>query len=275
MPLNATDDPSTLDVQDVIFVAVKGPGIPAVAEKIGLLMKDETAVIFAMNGAPWFFFHGIGGEYEGCKMETLDPGGKMWDAVGPHRAIGCVVNSANHVVSPGVVRNDAPKPNRFRLGEPDGSKSERVKKVSAVLEAAGFDAPISTDIRKEIWGKGLRALSNASIGSLTSMASCHLLQVPELRTIAQAMMQEGYDVGVAVGCDCGIDIDADQELVAASPPHRHSMLQDLDLGRPMEIDGIVSVVQEMGQMTGTPTPTIDIILALLKQRAISAGLYGN
>ncbi|MEX2644391.1 MAG: 2-dehydropantoate 2-reductase [Acetobacterales bacterium] len=271
--VNATDKPAELGPQDVIFVAVKGPALPAVAEGIRPLMKDDTAVVFAMNGVPWWFFHGLPGKYEGRRIETVDPGGRMWDAVGPGRAIGCVVNSANHVVAPGVVRNDAPKPNRFWLGEPDGSRSERVLAISAAMEKGGFAAPVSEDIRKDIWGKGLRALANASIGSLTTTASCHFLSNPDIRPIARAMMQEGYDVGVAVGCDCGIDIDADIDQVAGSPPHRHSMLQDLEAGRPMEIDGIIGVVQEMSRMTGTPTPTIDMVLALVKQRARSAGLY--
>ncbi len=266
-----TDDPAEAGEQDYVIVTLKAHSVPAVADKMRPLLSADTAVVTGQNGIPWWYFYKQNGPFEDKRLETVDPGGKQWDALGPQRAIGSVVYIAAEVVEPGVIRHEYGT--RLTLGEPDGSKSDRVRALSKMLITAGIKAPVKTAIRDEIWVKLWGNLSFNPVSVLTLATLKALAEDVEVRTVIRAMMVEAQAIGEAIGVRFFIDVDARIEGAREVGEHRTSMLQDLDLGRPMEIDAMVSSVQELGRLTGLPTPTIDIVLGLVKLRARTAGLY--
>ncbi len=219
---------------------------------------------------PWWYFHRLPGPWEGQRIQAVDPGGVQWDGIGPQRAIGCVVYPATEVVEPGVIRHlDG---NRFTLGEPSGEKTPRVQAIADALKAAGFRAPVR-DIRNEIWVKLWGNLSFNPISALTLETLDVVATDPGTRAVAKAMMLEAQAIGEALGVRFAVDVERRIDGAAAVGAHRTSMLQDLERGRPMEIDALVTAVQEMGRLVGVPTPTIDVVLALVRQRARAAGAY--
>lgn len=268
---NCTDDPVEAGEQDYVIVTLKAHSVPAVADKMKPLFGPGTAVVTGQNGLPWWYFYKHGGDFEGKQLETVDPGGKQWDALGPQRVIGSVVYIAAAVVEPGVVRHEYGT--RLTLGEPDGSKSDRVRALSKILIASGVKAPVKPAIRNEIWVKLWGNLSFNPVSALTHATLKVLAEDPDVHPVIRAMMVEAQAVGEAIGVRFPIDVDARIAGAAEVGEHRTSMLQDLDLGRPMEIDAMVSVIQELGRLTGLPTPTIDTVLGLVKLRARTAGCY--
>jgi 2-dehydropantoate 2-reductase len=219
---------------------------------------------------PWWYFYGIEGEWRGHRLETVDPGGVQWDGIGPDRVIGCVVYPATVVIEPGVIRHEYG--DRFTLGEPGGEKSDRVVRLGKALEDAGLKAPIR-DIRDDIWLKLWGNLAFNPISALTGETLDVVATDPGTRAVAKAMMIEAKAIAELLGARFRVDIERRIDGAARVGPHRTSMLQDLDRGRPMEIDALVGAVQEMGRLVGIETPTIDAVLALVKQRARVAGLY--
>jgi len=200
----------------------------------------------------------------------VDPGGKQWDRIGPERAIGCVVYPACDVPEPGVIQHISG--NRFTLGEPSGEKTERVTRISKALIEAGFKAPVRR-IRDEIWVKLWGNLCFNPISALTQATLDVVATEEGTRAVARSMMIEAQAIGEKLGVRFGVDVEKRIDGAAAVGAHRTSMLQDLEKGRPMEIDALLTAVQEMGQMVGQPTPTIDVVLALVQQRARVAGCY--
>ena len=265
-----TDDPTEVGQQDYVIIALKAHSVPRVVEPMQPLLGPDTAVVMATNGIPWWYFHGLEGPWRDRRIESVDPGGVQWDGIGPERAIGCVVYAATEVPEPGVIRHL--KYNRFTLGEPSGEKSERVRRLSRALISAGFRAPIRR-IRDEMWVKLWGNLAFNPISALTVETLGTIAGDPATRAVAKTMMLEGQAVAEALGARFSIDIERRINGIAAVGEHRTSMLQDLDKGRPMEIDALVTAVQEMGRMVGVPTPTIDVVLALVRQRARAAGAY--
>jgi 2-dehydropantoate 2-reductase len=224
-----------------------------------------------MNGIPWWYFYKTGGPHDGRQLESVDPGGRQWNVIGPERAIGCVVDSACELVAPGVIQHH--DFNRLTLGEPDRSISDRVKSLAAILTAAGFDTPIRDEIRWNVWLKLWGNVCFNPISVLTHSTVDRIATEPSLRALCKLMMQEAKAVGDALG----IVIDEammDRRLNAAGKVagHKPSMLQDFERGRPMEIDALVTAVQELGRLTGVKTPTIDLVLGLLQERAAQAKL---
>lgn len=220
---------------------------------------------------PWWYFHKIGGDHEGTRLESVDPGNAQWDGFGPDRVLGCVVYPAAEVIEPGVVKHI--EGNRFSLGEPDGSKSERALALSKALSSAGLKAPVRPRLRDEIWVKLWGNLSFNPISALTHATLDVLCTDPGTRAVAKGMMLEAQEIAEALGVKFPIDVERRIDGGAAVGAHRTSMLQDLDQGRPMEIDALVGSVQELGRVVGVPTPTIDTVLALVQLRARTAGLY--
>jgi 2-dehydropantoate 2-reductase len=269
----ATDQPAELGPQDFVILALKAHSVPAVLESIQPLLGPETAVVTAQNGLPWWYFYKHAGEYENRRIESVDPGGKIWDAIGPERAIGSVVYIAAEVESPGVIRHV--EYDRLPLGEPSGEKSERVLKLAQLLVPAGIRAAVRPDIRNDIWVKLWGNLSFNPISALTGGTLAGIAGDEGTRGVARAMMIEAEAIANALGVKLPIDVDARIAGAAAVGEHKTSMLQDLELGRPMEIDALVTGVQELGQLTGTPTPTIDAVLALVRQKARLAGCYSG
>lgn len=267
----ASEDPADLGRQDYVVVALKAHSVPAVAAKLPVLFHDDTAVVTAVNGVPWWYFHGLEGPLEGRRLETVDPGGVQWKAIGPDRAIGCVVYPACEVDEPGVVRHI--EGDRFTLGEPSGEKTERVKAFSDALRAAGLKAPVRPRIRDEIWVKLWGNLSFNPISALTGATLEQICAFPETRAVARAMMVEGQAIGEKLGVKFAIDVDKRIEGAAAVGAHKTSMLQDLERGRAMEIDALLTAVQELGRLSETPSPAIDMVLGLVKLRGATAGCY--
>ncbi len=267
----ATSDPAELGPQDFIFLALKAHSIPGILASLKPLLGPDTAVVTAQNGVPWWYFYKHGGEYEGRRIEAVDPGGRIWQAIGPERAIGCVVHPAAEIEAPGIIRHV--EGDRLPLGEPSGEKTARIATLAEILVAAGLRAPIRPQIRSEIWVKLWGNLSFNPISALTGATLEQICGDQTVRAVARAMMVEAQAIGEALGIKFAIDVDRRIAGAAAVGAHKTSMLQDLELGRPMEIDALVTAVQELGCMTGKPTPTIDTILALIRQRATLAGCF--
>jgi len=225
-----------------------------------------------MNGIPWWYFHKVGGRFEGRHLESVDVGARQWNAIGPERAIGCVVDPACEVVEPGVVVHEEFK--RFTLGEPDGSRSSRVVELSEALNAAGFDAPIRDNIRWNIWLKLWGNVCFNPISALTGATLDRITGEPALRSLCKSMMLETQAVNESLGVQIPANM-MDRRLAAAGSVvgHKMSMLQDIERGRSMEIDALVTVVQELGRLTGVATPVIDAVLALVQERGRALGLY--
>ena len=267
-----TGDPAEAGPQDYVIITLKAHSTPGVVDAMQPLLGPHTAVVTAQNGVPWWYFHGVGGEWEGTRLESVDPGGRQWDGIGPERAIGCVVYVASAIAEPGVIRHLSGS--RFTLGEPSGGKSERVRALSRAFISAGVRAPMRS-IRREIWLKLLGNVSFNPISALTLATLDRVATEPGTRAVARAMMEETRAIAEALGVRIRIDIERRIDGGAAVGAHRTSMLQDLEKGRAMEIDALVTSVQELGRLVGVATPAIDIVLALVRQRAEVAGLYGG
>ena len=267
----ASDDPEELGVQDYIIVTLKAHSVPAVVPKMAPLIGPNTTVVSGVNGVPWWYFHGVGGVLEGTRLASVDPGDAQWNGFGPDKVLGCVVYPAAEVVKPGVIKHI--EGNRFSLGEPDGSKSDRAVALSKALMSAGLKAPVRPKLRDEIWVKLWGNLSFNPISALTHATLDVLCTDPGTREVARGMMVEAQEIAEKLGVKFPIDVQRRIDGGAAVGAHRTSMWQDLDQGRPMEIDALVKSVQELGVLTKTATPTIDTVLALTQLRAKTAGLY--
>jgi 2-dehydropantoate 2-reductase len=225
-----------------------------------------------VNGVPWWYVPKIGTDLEDTRLASVDPGDAQWNGFGPDNVLGCVVYPAAEVIEPGVIKHI--EGNRFSLGEPSGEKSERAMALSKALSAAGLKAPVRPKIRDEIWVKLWGNLSFNPISALTHATLDVLCTNPGTREVARNMMLEAQAIAETLGVKFPIDVDRRIQGGADVGAHRTSMLQDLDANRPMEIDALVGSVQELGRVTGTPTPTIDTVLALVQLRGKVAGLYG-
>ncbi len=267
----ASDDPADLGPQDYVILTLKAHSVPPIADKLAPLLNDDTAVVTGMNGIPYWYFYGQDNPWRDHRIESVDPGGVLWDTITPERAIGCVVYPACEVIEPGVIEHI--EGNRFTLGEPDGSKSERALALSKALIDAGLRAPVKTSIRDEIWLKLWGNLSFNPISALTGSTLEDIAGDADTRAIARTMMLEAETIALKIGVKFPIDVDKRINGAGAVGAHKTSMLQDLERGRPMEIDALVGVIQEMGQLTDTPTPTVDTVLALTKRLARQSGCY--
>jgi 2-dehydropantoate 2-reductase len=267
----ASDDPAELGFQDYVICAMKAQQAWEVADRFRPLLGEKTAVVTAQNGVPWWYFHKLKGPYEDLKLETVDPGARQWNLIGPERAIGCIVFPATEAITPGVIKHVYG--DKFTLGEPDGTISDRCRSLSHALRFAGFQAPIRDNIRDEVWKKLWGNLCFNPISALTQATLDIVATDPGTRAVARAMMLEAKAIGEKLGVHFRIDIEKRIDGAAEVGAHRTSMLQDLTHGRAMEIDALVTSVQELGRLTHTPTPILDAVLALVQQRGRVAGLY--
>lgn len=270
--VTASDNPADLGPQDYVIVTLKAHSVPPVVPKMQPLIGPNTTIVSGVNGVPWWYFHKIGGPLEGTRLASVDPRNAQWDGFGPDRVLGCVVYPAAEVQEPGTIKHI--EGNRFSLGEPDGSKSERAMALSKALSAAGLKAPVRPRLRDEIWVKLWGNLSFNPISALTHATLDVLCTDEYTRPVARNMMLEAQAIAEKLGVKFPIDVDRRIDGGAAVGAHRTSMLQDLEQGRPMEIDALLGSVQELGRVTETPTPIIDTVLALTKLRGRTAGLYG-
>ncbi len=233
--------------------------------KMAPLLGPDTAIITAQNGIPWWYFYELSGRWKNQRLQRADPGGLIWDTLGPRRAIGCVVYPSCELVEPGVVQHVSG--NRLMLGEPDGSKSERAVALSKALTTAGFKAPVRPNIRDDIW---LKLWGNVSFNPVSVLTHATLEQIcgdDGVRAVVRAMMVEAQRIGKELGVTFKVDVETRIGWAADVGAHKTSMLQDLEMGRPMEIDALVGTVAEMGRLVGVDTPTIDTVLDLVRLRS--------
>ena len=266
-----TDNPADLGVQDVVIICLKAHSITGVIDAMQPLLGPKTRIVTAVNGIPYWYFYKHGNACEGSTLESIDPGGRQWSELGPERAIGCVVYPATEIEAPGVIRHIYG--DRFPLGEPSGEVTGDVTALSALFEKAGLKAPVLENIRDEIWLKLWGNVSFNPISALTHATLDVLCSDPGTRAVTRSMMVEAQQIAETFGVKFRVDVDRRIEGGRKVGAHKTSMLQDLERGRPMEIDPLVTVVQEMGKLTKMPTPSIDTVLALVVQRANVAGLY--
>ncbi len=262
--LPATDDPAALGKQDAVIVTLKAHSIGPAVTGIRSLLASDTAVVSAVNGIPWWYFHRLDSPIGERHVESVDPGAAIWRGIGPERAIGCVVYPSAEIVEPGVIQHLSD--HKMILGEPGGERSERVIALAALFMAAGIKAPVRPNLRNEIWMKLWGNLAFNTLSALTHATLDVLATEPGTRSIARRMMLEGQAVGEALGARFAIDVDKRMDGAAAVGAHRTSMLQDLELGRPLETGALVGAVQELAALMGVPTPTIDLVGTLLDQR---------
>jgi len=269
--LRCTDDARELGAQDYVVIAVKAHSLPAAAPSIRHLLGEHTALVPALNGVPWWYFYKSGGPYENTRLQSVDPGGKLWELLPPSRVIGCIVYPATDVVAPGVIEHTYS--NRFDLGEPDGSKSERAQAFSQLMIKAGLRAPVRPRIRENLWVKLWGNLSFNMICSLTRSDLSAVIANPETRALARSMMVEAQ--GIADKLDVKLPLDVDARIAGAAEVgvHKPSTLIDLERGRPMEIDALLGAVVEMAHLAQVPVPLCESVLALVRQLARSAGCY--
>ena len=257
-----TDDLATIGVADVVFLGVKAHSLTALAPKLRPLFGPDTIVVSTQNGIPWWYFQSHGGELEGLRLERVDPGGVISAAIEPRRVIGSLAYFATDVAEPGVIHHT--EGSKISLGEPDGSKSERAKRIAEALGAAGFRAPVSARFRQEIWVKLLGNVAFNPISALTSGTLEEMVRHPDVSRLVRQLMTETEAVAARLGIELPISIDqrmAGAEKVGA---HKTSMLQDYEAGRPMELEAVVGAVIELGDRLGVPMPATRAVYACAK-----------
>lgn len=258
--VRAVASPAAAGPQDAVLLAVKAHQVVDVLPAMRGLFGPQTMVVTLINGIPWWYFHRLAGPWEGRSLESVDPGGRIAAQIEPERIIGSVVYPASELVAPGVIR--VIEGNRFTLGELDGSRSERVDALSKAMIAAGFKAPVSKDIRSEIWVKLWGNLSFNPISALTHATLEDICRFPPTRALAAAMMTEAQALGERLGVEFKVSLEKRIAGAEAVGAHKTSMLQDVEHGRAIELEALVGSVVELGRITGTPTPTIDAVHAL-------------
>ena len=255
----AVQDMAEAGPQDAVLLTVKAHQVRDLLPGLRALFGPQTMVVSMINGVPWWYFQRLGGEYDGQRLDSVDPGGVVSDAIEPERIIGSVVYPASELVEPGVVR--VIEGNRFTLGEPDGVRSPRIEALSKALMESGFKAPISRDIRSEIWVKLWGNLSFNPISALTHATLEEICTDPDGRELAAQMMREAQAVGERLGVQFKVSLDQRIAGAQAVGAHKTSMLQDVEHGRGLELAALVGSVVELGRITGVATPTIAAIHA--------------
>jgi 2-dehydropantoate 2-reductase len=263
-PIKATSVIAEAGVQDVVILTLKAHQVAAIAAELPALMHAGTRVITMQNGIPWWYFHKLPGElgqrYQGTPVKAVDPDGSTARHIPIDSVIGSVVYPASEVISPGVIK--VIEGNRFTLGEIDGSDTPSIRAISDAFKNAGFKAPVSNDIRSEIWLKLWGNLSFNPISALTHATLADICAFPATRELAASMMREAQTVGEKLGVQFKVSLEKRINGAQAVGQHKTSMLQDIELGRPIELEALVATVIELGKITGTPTPNIDAVYAL-------------
>ena len=267
----ASASPADFGVQDLVIVAVKAPAMGEVAKAIAPLLGPQTVVLTAMNGVPWWFFEGFGGRYAGTRLKSVDADGSIAQAVPARHIIGCVVHASFSLDGPGQVRQHFG--NKLIIGEPSGEKTPRVRELAALLERAGLEAVLSDQIQKDVWYKLWGNMTMNPISAITGATTDRVLDDELVRAFIQTVMLEAKEIGARIGIP-----------IAQSPEDRHvvtrklgafktSMLQDVEAGKAVELDALVTVVKELGELTAVPTPFTDALLGLARLHARVRGLY--
>jgi 2-dehydropantoate 2-reductase len=260
----AAEDPAAFGPQDVVVIALKAPAIGAMLPRLAPLLGPDTAVVTAINGLPWWYFQREGGRFDGSRIECLDPDGAMASALDPRHLIGCVVHASAEVTAPGEIHHTSGT--IFILGEIDGASTARLERFGAAMRAAGFEPVLSPRIRDDIWTKLIGNLSYNPVAALTGALMSEINANPALIELIRRMMVEGMAVGEAYGARFAITIEERFAMARKLGSAKISMLQDMERGRPLELDAIVGAVTELGRRAGVATPAIDGVEALIRER---------
>jgi len=258
-----TGDLAGVGPADVIFLGVKAHGLPALVPHILPLFGPETFVVSTQNGIPWWYFQGIGGELDGLRLERVDPGGTIAAAIEPRRVVGSLAYFSTDVAEPGVIHHT--EGNRISFGEPDGTRSERTRRLAEALIAAGFRCPITTRFRHEVWVKLLGNVAFNPISALTGATLEEMVRHPDVSRLVRDVMSETEAVAAKLGIELPISIDQRMAGAAKVGAHKTSMLQDLEAGRPMELEAVVGAVVELGERLGVPMPATRAVYACARQ----------
>jgi 2-dehydropantoate 2-reductase len=268
--VRCTNNPAELGPQDYVIIALKAHSVPAVVDLMPPLLGPDTSIVTAVNGLPYWYFYKHGGDLAGTTLQSVDPGGKQWNLLGPERAIGCVLLPAAEIAEPGVIKHVYGK--KFPIGEPSGETTPRLQAFHDIMAAADMEAPMRNNIRDEIWLKLWGNLCFNPISALTHATLDVLTSDPGTRALSKAMMLEAKAIGDKIGVNFRVDVEKRINGAGAVGAHKTSMLMDCEAGRPMEIDPLMTVVQEIGRLVHVDTPMLDAVLALIKLRdAVNQG----
>jgi 2-dehydropantoate 2-reductase len=270
-PVRVAEDARTLGAQDLVVVAVKGPSLPAASAHVAPLLGEGTVVLPAMNGVPWWFFHGLGGSLEGTAVRAVDPDGRIAAAIPVRHVLGCVVHATCSVVGPGRGRHGFGR--GLIVGEPGGGASRRVRDLAARLDAAGFETTISERIQADVWYKLWGNMTMNPMSALTGATCDRLLDDPLLDRFTLAIMAEAAAIGEKIGCPIRQSGEERNAVTRKLGAFKTSMLQDVETGKPLEIDGLLTAVSEIGARVGVATPSTDALLGLARVFASGRGLY--
>ena len=263
--------PADLGVQDLVVLAVKAPSLPEVAAQIAPLLGPNTVVLTAMNGVPWWFLQGFGGALAGTRLTSTDPSGALAQAIAAPHIIGCVVHASCSVQEPGLIHHHFGK--QLFVGEPSGEKTARVLQLAALLEKAGFEAPVSERIQKDIWFKLWGNMTLNPISAITGATTDLILKDDLVRGFASRVMLEAKEIGARIGIAIDQQPEDRHQITRKHGVFKTSMLQDVEAGKAVELDALVSSVRELGQLTQVPTPFTDALLGLARLKAQVKGLY--
>ena len=266
-----TATPADLGAQDLVVLSVKAPSLPEVARHIAPLIGPDTVVLTAMNGVPWWFLQGFGGALAGTHLRSVDPDGALASAIPAHQVVGCVVHASCSVDEPGQVQHHFG--NKLIIGEPSGKQTPRVQQLAALLEKAGFEAPISSQIQTDIWFKLWGNMTVNPISALTGATTDLIMNDELVRGFISAVMLEAKDIGARIGITLAQQPEDRHAVTRKLGAFKTSMLQDVEAGKPVELDALVTVVRELGQLTAVPTPFTDALLGLGRLQARVIGLY--
>jgi len=270
-PLLASENPADLGVQDLVIVAVKAPAMADVARRIGPLLGPDTVVLTAMNGVPWWFLQGFGGTLSGQHLDSVDPGGVIAQHIPSSQVLGGVVHASCSVDAPGVIRHHFG--NGLILGEPGGTDTPRVQAWVALLVQAGFNATVSPQIQKDVWYKLWGNMTINPISAFTGATTDVILDDPLVRGFVSSVMLEAKAIGERIGIPIAQTPEDRHAVTRKLGAFRTSMLQDVDAGKPVELDALVAAVRELGQLTDVQTPFTDALLGLSRLHASGLGLY--
>jgi 2-dehydropantoate 2-reductase len=270
-PVRSGAHPAELGEQDLVVVAVKAPAMADVAAAIGPLLGPKTVVLTAMNGVPWWFFEGFGGPLAGTRLQAVDPDGAIARAIPGHRIVGCVVHASCSVRSPGFVRHHFG--NRLIVGEPSGEKTPRVQALADLLARAGLDCAVAEQIQRDAWYKLWGNMTVNPISAFTGATTDRILDDELVRKFISDVMLEAREIGARIGIPIAQTPDDRHQVTRKLGAFKTSMLQDVEAGKPVELDALVTVVRELGALTGVPTPCTDVLLGLSRLHARVRGLY--
>ena len=271
VPVHATDDTASLGVQDVVIMGLKAHTIAAALDQVAPLIGQETVIVPTLNGIPWWYFHGLTGDWPKRHLDSVDPGGRIWRALGPERVIGCVVYIGSNIPEPGTIEHN--NGGLYVVGEPDHSRSDRAARVSALFTAGGLQSRVADDIHTEVWGKLWGNLGGNPLSVLCDAGCDALVLDAGVGQVMADMMREAGRVAAVFGCKVGPNIEEKREAFIRLGPIKSSMLQDFEAGKTIELDALLGVIGELGRLAGIATSQCDLVYALTRLKATLAGRY--